>query len=79
MLHLAAGDPHARICAGDAIRAVGVRITTQGEKIFTVDETGCWPSYPLASRPVQIASPKFATGRAMATCLEALPRRSKPL
>jgi hypothetical protein len=40
-LHLAAGDPRARIRAGDAIRAVGTQITTQGEKIFTVDETGC--------------------------------------
>jgi hypothetical protein len=34
---------------------VGARIMPRDEKIFTVDETRCWPSYPLASRPVQIS------------------------
>jgi hypothetical protein len=47
--------------------------------IFTVDETKGGPLYLIASQPVQIASLELAACCAMATCHEALPRRSKPL
>jgi hypothetical protein len=78
-VHLAAGDPHAWIRTGDAIRAHWCPDNASGEKIFTADETKGGPPYLIASRLVQIVSLELAACCAMATCLEALPRRSKPL
>jgi hypothetical protein len=78
-VHLAAGDPHAWIRAGDAICAVGGWITLRGEKIFAADETRGRAGHrtpPLSLLSVQISSPELAACRSSATCLGALPRRS---
>ena len=66
------------ILAGVAIHALWVQITAGGEKILTADQAVSWPSYPLALRPVKMASPESGDCHPDATYLEALPSHSKP-
>jgi hypothetical protein len=65
------------ILTGVAIHALWVQITAGGEKILTADQAVSWPSYPLALRPVKMASPESAACRLNTMYLEALPHRSK--